>query len=166
MKSIVSKLTPDQISRFWDIIGYAIEQSVPPTAYEHPDRMNRLLAAALCGKIEVWVGYTKEENKARFGCVCVTQFLYDEPADTKNLLIYALYGYDMVGPLGWKQMLHAMARYAQAKGCRRIIAYSKVDLVIKLVKTLGADTDYTFISFDTNETVNRFDNLDDELNFV
>lgn len=157
MKSIVSKLTPDQISRFWDIIGYAIEQSVPPTAHEHPDRMNRLLAAALCGKIEVWAGYTKEDNKAKLGCICVTQFLYDEPVDTKNLLIYALYGYDMVGPLGWKQMLYVMVKYARAKGCKKIIAYSKVDAVINLSKKLGADTDYTFISFDIDEIIDPGD---------
>jgi hypothetical protein len=153
MKSIVSKLTPDQISRFWDIIGYAIEQSVPPFTYDHPDRINRLLVAALCGKIEVWAGYTKEDNKVKFGCICVTQFLYDEPTDTKNLLIYALYGYDIVGPLGWKQMLDVMTKYAKEKHCRRIIAYSKVEPVIKLSKMLGADTDYTFISFDIDKFV-------------
>jgi hypothetical protein len=153
MKSIVSKLTPDQISKFWDIIGYAIEQSVPPFSYEHPDRMNRLLAAALCGKIEVWAGYTREDDKVKFNCICVTQFLYDEPTDTKSLLIYALYGYSVTNSSGWRQMFSAMARYAQAKGCKRIIAYSKVDLVIKLAEKLGADTDYTFISFNLDEII-------------
>jgi len=157
MKSILSKLTPDQISRFWDIIGYAIEQSVPPFSYEHPDRMNRLLVAALCGKIDVWAGYTREDDRVRFNCVCVTQFLYDEPTDTRSLLIYALYGYSVTYFPEWKQMMHTLTKYARAKGCKRIIAYSKVSSVIDLAKKLGADTDYTFISFDVDGIIDPGD---------
>lgn len=159
-KSIVSKLLPEQISAFWEVFKYALDATLVPITKEHPDKLNRILAAALSGKIELWAGYVKEEGKpSKFEVIGVTQFLYDEPSDTKNLLIYALYGYNQVDPTSWARMLAALSRYAKEKKCNQIIAYTKVPHLINVAKGLGADTDYTFISFDVDETVKKLNNL-------
>lgn len=160
MKSIVSKLLPEQISAFWDVIKYAIDQSLPPLANAHPDRMNRILSSALRGTIEIWAEYVKEEGKPpKFEGIALTQFLYDEPSGTKNMLIYALYGYNPIDPSSWARTLAVVTKYAKDKKCDQMVAYSSVPHIINLARGLGANTDFTFISFNVNEIVQKLNDL-------
>ena len=48
----------------------------------------------------------------------------------------------------WIDGLKALKKFKDSAGCNRIIAYSDVQYIIQLAKKLGANTDYTFISFD------------------
>jgi len=159
MKSFVTKLLPEQVSAFWDMIKYAIEQSLPPFVGDHPDIINRILSASLDGRIEVWAEYIKSEEGNKFEGIALTQFIYDEPSDTKNLLIYCLYGYSKIDPGSWGRVLVTMAKYAREKRCSQIIAYSTVPHMIELVKGLGGNADYTFISFDVNKTIQLLNDL-------
>lgn len=160
MKSIVSKLLPDQIAAFWDVIKYGIEQSLPPITYDHPDKMNRILSAALSGRIDVWAEYVRDETeRARFEGIVLTCKLYDEPSGTKNMLVYCVYGYNPVDSGSWARTMRVIAKYAKEKGCSQLIAYTSVPKVISICKELGANTDYTFVSFDVNETVKKLNGL-------
>ena len=143
---MLTKLLPDQIAKLWDIIRYAIEQSLPPIVGEHPDKMNRLLSSMLSGKVEVWASYTKEERK--FEGIVVTQLLYDDASNTKNLLIYCLYGYVDVNTDSWKEGWEALNKYAKSLGCHSIMAYSTNQFIVDIVKKLDGSTSYTFLSFD------------------
>jgi hypothetical protein len=144
---MLTKLLPDQISKFWPIIKYAVEESLPPTVGEHSDKMNRVLSAMLCGKLEVWALYKKKEDVVKFEAILVTQFLYDEASNTKNLLLYCLYGYSVISQDSWSEGFEALYKYAKAEGCGEIVAYSANDNVIDEAKSFGADTSFTFISF-------------------
>jgi hypothetical protein len=148
---MITKLLPEQISIFWPIIKYAVEESLPPITGEHLDKMNRMLSAMLSGKLEVWAVYTKEDNK--FEAILVTQFLYDEASNTKNLLLYCLYGYTIINLSSWNDSLEFISKYAKANGCHSLVAYSANQDLIKIVKSLGANTAYTFISFELNKIV-------------
>ena len=152
---MLTKLLPEQISKFWDIIKYAIEESVPPTAYDHPDQTNRILAAALGGKVDVWASYDKRVRPIRLEGIALTQVLVDNISQTRNLLLYCIYGYEDVSSDTWFTGLTTLAKYAKGKGCRQIIAYTDRPAVVALAKSLGADTKYTFISFDVNEAINE-----------
>lgn len=149
---MLTRLLPDQISKFWPIIKYAIEESLPPIAHEHPDKMNRVLASALGGATDVWASYTRGEEN-RFEGIVLTRLSYDETSNTKSLLIYCLYGYEEIDKGSWSQGLELLAKYAKLRGCSRIIAYTSEPYIIKLAKGLGANIDYTFISFDLNKIV-------------
>ena len=161
MKSLVSKLLPEQISAFWDVIKFAVEESLPPLAGEHPDKMNRILSAALRGTLEVWAEYVKEgeEGNIKFEGIALTQILYDEPSGTRNMLIYCLYGYGPINPGSWARTLSVVSNYAQEKGCNQIMAYTDVEHLVNLARGLGADTSYTFISFNVDETVKKLNEL-------
>ena len=143
---MLTQLLPDQISKFWPIIKYGIEQSVPPTVGEHPDKMNRLLSAALCGKLDVWVSYKHLDNVTKFEAMVVTQITYDEASNTKSLLIYALYAYADIAEESWTEAYMALGKYALSKGCSRYIAYTSVPFIVQKAKLHGADTSFTFIS--------------------
>lgn len=162
MKSIVSKLLPEQISTFWDVIRYAVEQSLPPVACDHPDIMNRILSSCLSGKTEVWAEYTKDgEGNNRFEGVFLTQFIYDDPSDTKNLLLYCLYGYEKIDPNSWGRSFTTIAKYAKEMKCAQIFAYTTIPYVIDLAKQLGGNTDYTLLSWNVNEIVELLNELDE-----
>ena len=156
---MITRLLPEQISHFWDVIKYAVEQSLPPTVGEHPDKMNRILAAALSGKIDVWASYTKDESGNKLEAIVLTKILYDDVSGTKNLLIYCLYGYSKISTESWKDGLVTFAKFAKSRGCSQIIAYTDVPRIVKLVNSLGGESKYTFISFDINEIVKNLNGL-------
>ena len=160
MKSIVSKLLPEQISAFWDVISYAVSQSLPPIVLDHPDIMNRILSSCLSGETEVWAEYTKDgEGNNRFECISLTQFIYDNCSDTRNLLVYCLYGYQRIDDSSWGQIIVAISKYAIEKKCIQIIAYTNIPHMIDMANKLGGDTSYTFVSFDVIKTAQLLNGL-------
>ena len=150
---MLTRLLPDQIAKMWDIIKYAIEQSVPPIAGEHPDKMNRILSAALSGKIDVWASYHKDVEKVKFEGLAVTQFVFDDASGVKHMLLYSMYGYTGPTTDTWLGGLRTLAKFAKSRGCSNVIAYTKEHGVIALAKRLGADTDFTLIKFNLDEIV-------------
>lgn len=158
---MLTKLLPDQISKFWDIISYAVENSLPPTVGEHPDKMNRILSSCLCGRIEVWASYNRQDDIIKFEGIVLTRILFDDASYTKSLLIYCLYGYEEFNKESWFGGLKALLKYARSKNCSKISAYTNSKYLVKLVDSLGANTAYTYISFDVNEIIKKFNNLEE-----
>jgi hypothetical protein len=151
---MLTKLLPDQISKFWDIIKYAIEESLPPTVGESPNKMNKILSSCLSGKIDVWASYNRKEDSAKFEGLVLTRILFDEASETKNLLIYCLYGYEMVDKKSWIDGYKTILKYANSRKCSQIVGYTNVPLIIEVVKKLGGESNYTFISFNVKEGIN------------
>ncbi len=151
---------PDQISKLWDIIKYAIEQSVPPSTGDHPDKMNRILSAAISGKIEVWASYNKKDGQNKFEGLVITEFMYDDASGVKNLLLYVIYGYDQVAKSSWINGTMILAKYAKATGCTNIVAYTRNEGFVKLANRLCGDTSYTYVSINVNEIVQKLNGLD------
>jgi len=150
---MLTKLLPDQVSKFWDVISYAMEQSLPPTVGESPDKMNNILMAALSGKLDIWASYRKEEKANKFEGILATRFIYDDVTCMKNMLIYAIYGYDKVSRDSWDSGLGTIVKYAASQKCSLIVAYSNEPRVIEVVNSLGGDTSFSFISFRVNELI-------------
>ena len=158
---MLTKLLPDQISKFWDIISYAVENSLPPTVDEHPDKMNRILSSCLSGKLEVWASYNKSEDVVKFEGIMITRIVFDDASYTRNLLMYCLYGYEDVDKESWSKGLMALLKYAKKKGCSRISAYTNIEYMVKLAESLGANTAYTYISWEVNELIKKFNYLEE-----
>jgi hypothetical protein len=154
---MVTKLTAEQIAKFWPVIKYAIEESVPPIAGEHPDKLNRILSSMLSGVLEVWVSYKKSDNK--FEAIFTTQFLYDDASNTKNLLIYSMYGYNPISRKSWKDGGLAMIKYAKETKCNAIVAYTQSNEIIEAAKIFDADM-FTFISINVEKSVKLLNGLE------
>lgn len=141
------KLLPDQVSKFWDVIKYAVEQSLPPIVGEAPNKMQNILSGCLSGKVDVWASYEKEGEKRKFEGIALTKVLHDDASMTNNLLIYCIYGYNGISSSSWRQGLISLLKYAYRIKCNQIVAYTEVPELIDLVKKLGGEAKYTFISF-------------------
>lgn len=149
---MLTKLLPEQISKFWPVIKYAVEESLPPTVGEHPDKMNRILSSTLSATTEVWAMYEKG-SEVKLEAIVLTRLILDDASGTRSLLIYCLYGYNEISEDEWKDGLMALVKYAKSNKCSRIVAYSSIPHLISMADKFGADTEYTFISFDLNKIV-------------
>ena len=158
---MITQLLPEQIAEHWNVIKYAVENSLPPIAgNEHPDRTNRILSAALAGRISVWASYERvDEYRIKFEGVVLTKILYDDVSGTKQLLIYSIFGYNQVSKESWNQALVTLSTYAVNKKCSQIIAYTDHEYIKKIAIQLGG-TSRHFISFEVNEIVKSLNNLD------
>ena len=145
---MITKLLPEQISKFWPVIRYAVEESLPPTVGEHPDKMSRILSAMLSGKLDVWASYRHQEDGiTKFDGIGVTQIQYDDASNTYSMLIYAIYAYEKTTPETWADAFETVGKYAVSKKCTRYIAYSSIPYIVEMAKKFGGDTSFTFISF-------------------
>ena len=152
---MITKLTPEQVSSFWDVIKYAIEESLPPTVDDHPDKMNRILTSLLCSQMDCWASYEVNEDNRKFDGLMVTKILYDNSSDTKSLLIYCIYSYESASRKSWEAGTRSILKYAKYNKCSKIIAYTEVPSIIDWAKRVGAEATYTFLSFNVNELMEK-----------
>ena len=153
---MLTKLLPEQISKFWDVIKYAVEESLPPIVGEHPDKMNRVLASAMSGDLSIWAAHV--ENK--FEAILCTRILFDDVSNTRNLLIYCFYGYEVINKQSYVDGIRTLVNYAASKRCSQIIAYTDSEYIRRVVNYLGGEAIYTFISFDVPKIVHKINELE------
>ena len=156
---MITQLLPDQISAFWDIIKYAIEQSVPPTEGDSPDKMNNILAELLSYKKQCWASYTVDGNERKFEAIGLTQIIDDSTSDTKSLLMYCVYGFRNIPMKSWAEALKALSSFAKSKGCDRMLGYTDVPYMIEKTKEFGGEAKYTLVSFDVDRIVQLLNEL-------
>jgi hypothetical protein len=144
--SLLNLMLPEQVSKFWDVVKYAIEQSLPPIAGENPDRMNRILASILSYKTQCWASYVRDEDVRTFNGIVLTRIVTDDISGLKSLLIYCLYGYNNVSEDSWKTGFKTLVKWAMSKGCSSIIGYTDNPRAIEIVKKFGGEAKQTFVS--------------------
>jgi len=142
---MIVQLTFDQVANLWDVIKYAIEESLPPIASGGPDRMNNILSSLLDGRMQCWISYKKKEPN-KFEGVVVTRIIKDDCSGVSSLLVYCLYGYEMVDRASWAEGYKALSKWGKSKKCSRIIGYADNEKVRRVASQLGGSTQYTFIS--------------------
>ena len=138
------KLLPDQVNRHWEPIRYALLVSLPPTA--RVDRENNILKALLSGEMDAWVA----TRDARPVGVLVTTLTMDGASETKNLLVYALASLDetILPDDVWLEGIEQLRKYAESKGCHRIIGYTESSRIAQMIQKVGGQARYTFVSVD------------------
>ena len=157
---MLTLLTIEQVATYWDIIKYGLEQSLPPVVADHPDNLNRVLTSLLSGKSQCWASYIREEGKGIFEGILVTRVLFDDVSNTRNLLLYAIYGYTNINKSTWLDGLKTILKYAIAEKCAQIVAYTSAEYLVNLAASFGADTQYTFVSFNVNKAIQKLNELD------
>lgn len=138
------QLMPNQIHPYWDDIKEGMSRAIPIGV---SDRDVKVLQKLLLGVMQMWVSYRPQEsNKVVAGVL--TALIEDQVHDTLNLLIYALWTVDESRKEDWLEGLEALKKFAQSKGCNRIIAHTEVTGIIRLVETTGGEAKYRLVSWD------------------
>jgi len=142
------KLLPDQVPKFWNVISYAIDNSVPPISISGQEQLNNILKSILAGRSQAWLEVDKEAKPPDLTGVIITTFMYDEVSEVKNLLIYALFGLKFIKPEVWSEGLRMLKGFAKQTGCHRIVAYTNVPRIVEIVKSLGGQAEFTFVTME------------------
>jgi len=145
---MLSRLTFEQISKFWEVIEHSIDGSLPPTVGEVPDKMNNILTALLNGSMQCWVSHKKEEGINKLEGVMTTAVTVDFCSGTKTLLLYSGFGYRGFDRQTWMEGFEAISKYARSIHCNKIAAYSDNSDVIRAADMLGGETRFRLITFD------------------
>ena len=139
------KFLPDQISKHWGEIKKAIEAALPPTAGESPDKMNNILEELLLDNMQCWVNVNNETGK--INGIGTTQVIVDTGTKIRNLLIYTAYSLgEETTSKDWKEGYKTICKYANSKGCQRLIGYTSIEKVVKLAEWLGGESKFRFIT--------------------
>ena len=144
---MIVQLFADQIARQWDVVRHALEHSLPPIAGEGEDRMERLLEALLCGRMQCWAIYRKEEEGVVMEALMCTTPIQDTNTGGADLLIYSLYSFDFATQESWVSGLELLKNWARGQGYTRIVAYTNNVRVLEMTEKLGGVAEYTYLSF-------------------
>lgn len=142
------KLSEDQITIYWENIRQALLFNDLPMADASEEKMATVLEGLLSGSVQAWILFEMENGKERIYAMAITSFVYEPVTLTKNLVIYNLYGYEFVPPRLWTEGVKGLKKFAKAKGCYTLIAYSKVPRILTIVEELGGDTSMRVINLE------------------
>ena len=143
------RLLPSNIADNWDVIKYSLTYSLPPMINQSEEVLNNILTVLLAGEMQCWVSY-KDWKNAEIEGVMTTHIIEEYVSKVKNLLIYSAFAYDTTNKRTWTEGLVAINRFADVYGCENIIGYTMAPEIIKVIKLLGGNTDYTVISIPVN----------------
>ena len=138
------KLLPDQISRFWPYIKYALEQSDLDNIYSTRAKMNNVLESLLFDGMQNWL-IINPENFDILGNV-ITPIYVDNSTKTKVLRVYNLFGFEDLSNEIWEDNFHTMIEFAKASGCERLDAFTDNEKVLKMAKLYSYNTRLTYIT--------------------
>ena len=143
---MLTKLESEVISRYWEDIADAIVASVPPLAEVTDTALNELLKGLLEDRMQAWILCDIIEDRTVVYALVITTIWRDPGLDTKNLLIYALYGYSTIQESMWKAGLETLRKYARGIGCKAIVGLTSVPRIREVVEQLGGDTSISLIT--------------------
>ena len=146
---MINKLTVDQISSIWDYVRFAVDEALPPTASTQRQRLGNILTALMSGVMECWAVYEKneEDKKITLYAVILTLINSDECSGSKQLVVYAMasMGFEIPRRL-WKEGITGLVKYAEGKGCERVVAYTNLDSMKNFFRLIGGEAEYTLLS--------------------
>jgi hypothetical protein len=139
------KLSPEQLMQHWPYVKECILLAMPPFVTNTTENILRIQSMLLVSTLECWACI--DNNSGQFYGILTTQISADEITLTRNLLIFSITLTEEHEDIIWNEGYTEMMKYAKARGCTNIIAYSNQQLVIDKAEKLGADVSWRFISF-------------------
>lgn len=139
---IIVKLLPDQVSKLWDSVRYAIMSSIAPIIDPTPENMQTILCQLLKGDMQCWCVYS--EGKEIYG-YWTTSISVDINTQYRTMILYSLFAYKQWSKEIWDQAYDALDKFAVANDCKRIAAYSSNPTAISVAGRYGFSKDYTYL---------------------
>lgn len=142
------KLTAEQIANNWNFIKQHIYTSNGLATELTPEQINNLLQLLLIDELQCWAAARINPEKTDIFGIVVTQVLYDNVLDEKNLLMYSAVGFNNVYHLKtWTRCLLSLAQYARSRDCKRVLAFTDNPELVKLGERMKGKTDRRLIVF-------------------
>ena len=139
------KTQSERIVEYWDMIRHAVIKGMPNLSPRiDVDKVaNNILEAAMKGIADIWM----LGSEGKLYAIASTVQTIDMIGGSNALVIYSLFGYrDMPKEL-WADAISTLEKYARAKGCLNISAFTDVPAVVNIAKGLG----FNMVNFLTKE---------------
>lgn len=134
------------IAERWDVFKDVIQTCIPTTPEMLPDRMQRMLQAALSGHIQCWFLYDKGDHFYGAG---ITKKSVDDLTGQATMLIYALKFFEQVSREARLRDFAAFRKVVKSFGCTHFSAYcgsgAVANAVIKSNGGLGEIINYVLV---------------------
>lgn len=127
-------LTPDQITKNWDIIKFAAI-SVDYVQEKYRERyLNRLLYMLLSNKAQC---FFKLDDERKVVWVGITRIEQDHVTDSKILFLANLFAYQKVPLEEWQKDYEFIKAFAIKSGCNLITTHVALDRSAHLCESVG-----------------------------
>ena len=142
------------IADTWDVFKEVIRKAVPTAPDMLPDRMQRMLYAAMTGRIQCWLLYEEDGSDEFYGGM-ITRVSIDDLTGQKSLLIYALANFKQASRKVREADFIALKKIAKEWGCAHLSGFCPSRLVaettIKANKGKGSIISYVLIPTEVEE---------------
>jgi hypothetical protein len=147
------QLQPEQVSKYWDAIKFALIDGLPPHEERTPETLNYILEALIVKDMICWASVIElEEMKYKLEGIVITQMLKDASTKTKNLLIYLVYSFEKDSKFAsWVDGLDLIKKYARSIECTNIVAYTRNKQLAAFVSRMGGDSSWMFLKMPVGE---------------
>lgn len=133
---MITALTHDQVMRYWETTFKDVYLNMAPGHIDVSQvYLNNILQQILMDKMQVWVVQDDDTKDALLALT--TQYIVDQVADEKMMLIFSMYGFAPVPDSCYASALEGLKQVAKAAGCTKIIAYTMEPRVLELAVMLG-----------------------------
>ena len=139
------KLSPEQLMTHWPYVKECILLALPPFVNSNTENIIRIQEMLLVDMLECWACI--DEISGQFYGIMTTQLTADEITKTRNLFIFSITLTEEHEDIIWDEGYAEMMKYAVAKNCTNIIAYSNQQLVVNKAEKLGADVSWRLLNF-------------------
>lgn len=140
---MILRLSPDQVSERWDNIKGAIEQSLPPILKGGAIKMENILEAIVKDVMHCWV---MEDEGGNLAALATTTFMPDPGTKLVSLFIYTITAIRPVDINEWRDAFAVLAKWGKSKGCANVIAFTDVDRIVEIAKSLGGTANQILIT--------------------
>ena len=138
------KLTPEQVSSYWDFIRKAIEIVAGEQERLTNESYSNILEALLSETMQAWVEV--QENKTKG--IVITYITDDSLTSHKVMTIFIIYGLEGVDLSTFKPGLLTLFKFATQCGCSYVTANTNNDRLVELCSRLHAKVDSVNITWE------------------
>ena len=139
------KFSPTQIMENWPYIKECISLSLPPYVVESQDAMLRIQEQLLVEYLECWA-CVDDTLGTLFGII-TTKIAVDDVTLSRNLLLFTVTITEEHENSVWVEGYKYLSKYAKARDCSSIIAYTNQENIIMLANSLHGDTSWKMLQF-------------------
>jgi len=142
---VILKLQPEQISRHWDVLREVLTTLVMDGEQLEQKQVTKIAEKLISEQVQCWAVQEQVENEYNLVGFVFTSIVVDAIMEIKNLLLLGLY--TLRPPSGlfiWTKSFEKLLLYARGNGCKSIIFYTNVPVLLSMAKKFGANVEYTY----------------------
>lgn len=133
---MIIKITPDQVTKNWEMIKYALVRGDLIEESHRQSVLNEILHALLSETAQCFFRIDSEDR--RIIAIMITRIKISDQNLNKHLYIQCIYSFRQVKMIDWQEDWNYIITFAESNSCKYIQADSINPKIFHLMEHLGA----------------------------